>query len=82
MKNHTKGDWVIKDTSPNTCTSIECNGVRICEVKHFSGSEILNDPDYEKGLANAQLIIAAPKMLALLQKYSVIQEINNFLNGN
>jgi hypothetical protein len=82
MKNHTKGDWVIVDTSPNTCTSIECNGMRVCEVKHFSGSEILNDPNYEEGLANAQLIIAAPKMLALLQKYSVIQEINDFLNGN
>ena len=82
MKNHTKGDWVIRDTSPNTCTSIECNSVRICEVKHFSGSEILNDPNYKEGLANAQLIIAAPKMLALLQKYSHVQEINDFLNGN
>jgi hypothetical protein len=82
MKNHTKGDWVIVDTTPNTCTSIECKGMRVCEVKHFSGSDILNDPDYEEGLANAELIIAAPKMLALLQKYSVIQEINDFLNGH
>jgi hypothetical protein len=82
MKNHTKGEWVIRDTHPTTSTTIECNGVRICEVKHFSGSKILNDPDYEEGLANAELIIAAPKMLALLQKYSVIQEINDFLNGN
>ena len=82
MKKHTKGEWIIRDTTPNTCTSIECNGMRVCEVKHYSGSEILNDPDYEEGLANAELIIAAPKMLALLQKYSVIQEINDFLNGN
>jgi hypothetical protein len=79
MKNHTKGEWVIVDTTPNTCTSIECNGMRVCEVKHYE-SDILNDPNYEEGLANAQLIIAAPKMLALLQKYSVIQEINDFLN--
>jgi hypothetical protein len=81
MKNHTKGDWVIRDTYPTSATNIECNGMRVCEVKHYE-SDILNDPNYEEGLANAQLIIAAPKMLALLQKYSVIQEINDFLNGN
>jgi len=80
MKNHTKGEWVIRDTYPTTATNIDCNGVRICEVKHYD-SNTLNDVKYEEGLANAQLIIAAPKMLALLQKYSVIQEINNFLNG-
>ena len=82
MKKHSKGEWVIRDTYPTSATNIECNGIRICEVKHFSGSDILNDPDYEEGFANAELIIAAPKMLALLQKYSVIQEINDFLNGN
>jgi hypothetical protein len=81
MKNHSKGDWVIKDTYPTLSTSIECNGFRICEVKHYK-DHFVNDPDYEEGLANAQLIIAAPKMLALLQKYSHIQEINDFLNGN
>jgi hypothetical protein len=82
MKKHTKGEWIIRDTYPTSATNIESNGIRICEVKHYSGSDILNDPDYEEGLANAQLIIAAPKMLALLQKYSVIQEINDFLNGH
>jgi hypothetical protein len=81
MKNHTKGDWVIRDTYPTSATNIECNGRRVCEVKHYQ-SDILNDVNYEEGFANAQLIIAAPKMLALLQKYSVIQEINDFLNGN
>jgi hypothetical protein len=81
MKNHTKGDWVIVNSFPTCETTIECNGIRICEVKHYKDA-LLNDPNYEEGLANAQLIIAAPKMLALLQKYSVIQEINDFLNGN
>jgi hypothetical protein len=80
MKKHTKGEWIIRDTYPTSATNIDCNGVRICEVKHYE-SDILNDPNYEEGFANAQLIIAAPKMLALLQKYSVIQEINDFLNG-
>jgi hypothetical protein len=82
MKNHSKGEWVIRDTYPTSATNIECNGMRVCEVKHFEGYDFPDDVDYEEGLANAQLIIAAPKMLALLQKYSVIQEINDFLNGN
>jgi hypothetical protein len=81
MKNHTKGEWIIRDTYPTSATNIDCNGIRICEVKHYD-SVLLNDVKYEEGLANAQLIIAAPKMLALLQKYSVIQEINDFLNGH
>ena len=79
MKNHTKGEWIIRDTYPTSATNIESNGIRICEVKHYD-SVLLNDVNYEEGFANAQLIIAAPKMLALLQKYSVIQEINDFLN--
>ena len=81
MKNHSKGEWVIRDTYSASATNIECNGRRVCEVKHFK-SDLLNDVNYEEGFANAQLIIAGPKMLALLQKYSVIQEINDFLNGN
>jgi len=61
---YTKGQWEITQTIKGFETSIECDGMRVCEVKHFDS--FTKDPEYEEGFANAKLIAAAPDMLEAL----------------
>ena len=74
---YTKGQWEITSTLVTCSTQIECDGKRICEVKHFDNFK--QDPDDEQGLANAKLIAAAPELLEACERaLGVLEDENIF----
>ncbi|WP_340077817.1 hypothetical protein [Leptobacterium sp. I13] len=69
-KNHTKGEWVIKEESNHLCIYAE-NGKLIAQVKKNIG-----DAEGEAE-ANARLISAAPKLVQIAEMF-----YDDMLNSN
>ena len=66
----TQGKWTSALTYSNFETHILSGSKRIAEVKHYNdgtGGLFENDPDFNEGRANAQLIVTAPELLESLQ---------------
>lgn len=62
---HTQGNWIISKFNEVESTITSENGIRICEVKSYSG-ESFNDATYEEQIANSKLISSAPELLEAL----------------
>ena len=68
-KKFTQGRWVIGETDAfGYETEIKgSGGIRICEVKSFTGVQF-NDPSMQEREANSKLIAAAPELLEALDE--------------
>jgi hypothetical protein len=61
----TKGEWQVTQTIKECFSYVRCGTKRIAEVKHYKGLYQFIDPDDLEGIANANLISAAPELLEL-----------------
>jgi len=67
----TQGEWNSTLFFSNLETRISTGIKRIADVKHYNegkGGLFKNDPDFNEGRANAQLIATAPELLEALQE--------------
>ena len=72
MSNHTPGPW---SAATYRHMSIICSvgGVKhICQV--FNDGHGASEPELEEGMANANLIVAAPEMLEALKEVPIVSK--------
>ena len=76
----TQGEWNSTLFFSNLETRISTGIKRIADVKHYNegkGGLFKNDPDFNEGRANAQLIATAPELLESLQEMVFLSPCDN-----